>query len=265
MGTEYLELPDGRIAYDVTGPTDGRLVVCLHGMGDTRRTFRFLVPRLAAAGYRVASVDMRGYGESSAGWPDYRVESTGADLVALIRYFDSPAVVISHSIACAAAAWAAAESPDDVSGLVLIATSSGESSVKAWMKPAARLVARSAALWGMYYRSLYPTTRPDDFDQYVKDLRTNLREPGRLAALRAQIAGALAGVRLRYLDVRCPTLIVMGTRDAETPDPAAEANLVAEMLAPTGIVKLIEGSGHYPHADMPDATAAAVLKFLVDV
>jgi pimeloyl-ACP methyl ester carboxylesterase len=264
MGTGYLELMDGHIAYEVTGPPDGRLVLCVHGMGDTRRTFRLLVPKLAAAGYRVTAVDVRGYGESSAGWPDYRVDSVGADLVALIRHLGGPAVVVGHSIACAAATWAAAEAPDDVSGLVLIATSSGDRSVKAWMKPAARLVARSVTVWGMYYRSLYPTARPAGFDRYVKDLKANLREPGRRAALRAQIAEALAGVQLRYPDVRCPTLTMMGTKDPDTPNPAAEANSVAEKLASPGRVELVEGAGHYPHAEMPDVTAAAILRFLVD-
>ncbi|MGH3192240.1 MAG: hypothetical protein ACRDOL_34335 [Streptosporangiaceae bacterium] len=38
-------------------------------MGDTRNAYRFLVPPLAAAGYRSAAADLRGHGESSTGWP----------------------------------------------------------------------------------------------------------------------------------------------------------------------------------------------------
>jgi hypothetical protein len=33
MGTGYLELADGRVAYEVTGLADGPLVACVHGMG----------------------------------------------------------------------------------------------------------------------------------------------------------------------------------------------------------------------------------------
>jgi pimeloyl-ACP methyl ester carboxylesterase len=66
VGTEYLELLGGRVAYEMAGPADGPLAVCVHGLGETRRTFRFLVPALAAAGYRVAAMDVRGYGESTA-------------------------------------------------------------------------------------------------------------------------------------------------------------------------------------------------------
>ena len=56
--TEFLDMPGGRLAYDLTG--QGPLVVCVPGMGDIRATFRHLVPRLAQAGYRVATMDLRG-------------------------------------------------------------------------------------------------------------------------------------------------------------------------------------------------------------
>ena len=63
--TEFLEVAGGRIAYDVTG--EGPLVVLSHGIGDRRQAYRFLAPRLAQAGNRVARADLRGHGESSIG------------------------------------------------------------------------------------------------------------------------------------------------------------------------------------------------------
>jgi hypothetical protein len=39
MGTEYLELPGGRVAHEMAGPAGGPLAVCVHGLGETRRTF----------------------------------------------------------------------------------------------------------------------------------------------------------------------------------------------------------------------------------
>ena len=64
--TEYVNVASGRIAYEVTG--HGPLVVLSHGMGDDRSSYRFLAPLIADAGYRVASVDLRGHGKSSTGW-----------------------------------------------------------------------------------------------------------------------------------------------------------------------------------------------------
>ena len=43
--TEFLDVPGGRIAYEVTG--SGPLVVLSHGIGDRRQAYRFLVPMLA--------------------------------------------------------------------------------------------------------------------------------------------------------------------------------------------------------------------------
>jgi len=64
--TEFLDVPGGRIAYDVTG--SGPLVVLPPGIGVRRQAYRFLAPVLAQAGYRVATADLRGHGESSMGW-----------------------------------------------------------------------------------------------------------------------------------------------------------------------------------------------------
>ncbi len=40
--TQFLDLKDGRLAYDVTGT--GPLIVLAPGMGDRRQAYRFLAP-----------------------------------------------------------------------------------------------------------------------------------------------------------------------------------------------------------------------------
>jgi len=57
--TEYLIVDGGTLAYELTG-TDGPLVLLAHGIGDSREAYRFVAPALAAAGCRVAAVDLRG-------------------------------------------------------------------------------------------------------------------------------------------------------------------------------------------------------------
>ena len=68
---QFLDVTGGRLAYDVTGPDDAALVLCVAGMGDRRAAFRFLAQKLVAAGYRVACMDQRGHGQSSAPWASY--------------------------------------------------------------------------------------------------------------------------------------------------------------------------------------------------
>ena len=122
--TEFVDIEGGRIAYDVTG--SGPLVVLSHGIGDRRQAYRFLAPKLAQAGYRVVSADLRGHGESSMGWKSVtgkdaisRTDVAG-DLLALIRHLGGPAVIVGHSISGGAATIAAAEQPDLVSAIVEI-------------------------------------------------------------------------------------------------------------------------------------------------
>ena len=55
----------------------------------------------------------------------------------------------------------------------------------------------------------------------------------------------------------------MGTLDPDFADPRAEAEaVVAAMPAGLGTVAMIEGAGHYPHAQCPDEVAALVTGFL---
>ena len=43
------------------GPDDGALALCLHGFPDSAHTWRYLLPDLAAAGFRAVAPWMRGY------------------------------------------------------------------------------------------------------------------------------------------------------------------------------------------------------------
>ena len=64
-------------------------------------------------------------------------------------------------------------------------------------------------------------------------------------------------------NVRCPALLIMGTLDADFADPHAEGDaVVAAMPAGAGTVAMIDGAGHYPHAQCPEAVAELVIPFL---
>lgn len=51
-------------AYLCEGPADGPLALCLHGFPDTAHTWRYLLPRLADAGYHAVAPYLRGYSPS---------------------------------------------------------------------------------------------------------------------------------------------------------------------------------------------------------
>ena len=52
-------------AYLEAGPADGPLALCLHGFPDTAHTWRYLLPRLAEAGYHAVAPFLRGYAPTS--------------------------------------------------------------------------------------------------------------------------------------------------------------------------------------------------------
>jgi pimeloyl-ACP methyl ester carboxylesterase len=247
----------GTLAYDDTG--SGPLVVCLPGMGDNRATYRHLTPLLVAAGRRVVTMDPRGQGASSAAWPSYTPADTGADVLALIRHLDAgPATLVVNSFTGASAVWAAAQDPSAFAGIVLIGPFAR---VMPRPNAALRLVmkalGRSRPLWLAYWSTLFKGGRPDDFAAAKKQLSRQLAEPGRMAALRAQFAADIAPCEQRFAQASVPARVVMGTRDPDFPDPAAEARLIAGRLS--GDVVMIDGAGHYPQAEFPAETARAVL------
>lgn len=261
MATQFLQVKDGTLAYDDTGA--GPLVICVPGMGDLRAEYRFLAPKLVAAGYRVVTLDVRGHGETSVRWQDYSVAGVGADILSVARALNAgPATIIGTSMAAGAAVWAAAEEPERIAGLVLVGPFVRDTGSPLIGRVLAALFSGpwGAGAWTSYYRRLYPSQKPTDFEAYVAALKANLSERGRLAALRQMILASKATSEARLARVSAPTLVLMGTRDPDFPDPAKEAALVAERTR--GTAKMIEGAGHYPHAEMPDITSELVLGFL---
>lgn len=261
MQTKFLDANGGKIAYDEIG--GGPLVLLVPSMGDVRAEFRFLAPKLAEAGYRAVSLDVRGHGESSTHWSDYSVAGVGADLLALIRAENrGKATIIGDSMAGGAAVWAAAEAPESVDGLVLIDPFvRGEGNLPLQLLFRA-MFARpwGPTLWVRYYQSLYPTRKPTDFSQYLAALRANLSEPGRLEALQHMLGASKRSSAERVARVTAPTLVLMGSKDPDFKNPESEAQWVAENVHGTYI--LIPDAGHYPHAEMPEVTTPLILDFL---
>ena len=276
--TEYVNHDGGRIAYDVIG--DGPLVVLSHGTADTRSTYRFLAPLIADSGYRVASVDLRGHGESSTGWHSYSHADTAGDLIQVIRKLGGPAVIVGQSFSGGATTIAAATHPDLVSAIVEIDpfTRPPKFSIAALLsnnhnyRRGALLLTRfaltgSVKAWSKYLDMAYPGRKPADWDIYLRALQANLREPGRIKAaqkmFRSSATQKVAGARLA--DVRCPALLVMGRNDSDFPNPEAEAKAIVGLL-PAGLdrYEMIDDAGHYPHAQYPQQVARAILPFLVE-
>lgn len=263
-GTNYLDRPGGRVAYDVDG--DGPLVVLVPGMGDLRGTYRFLAPALREAGYRVACTDLRGHGDSDTTFGSYGDVDTAADVAALIEELGGPAVVMGNSMGAGSAVLVAAQRPDVVSGLVLIGPFVRDPKTTLVQRVLLRVaMARpwAATSWKAYLPKLYAGRRPADFDDYRDQVVASIRRPGHAKAFSLTTRTSHAQAEARLSGVSAPTLVVMGEADPDFPDQRAEADWIAQAVH--GQVVMVPEAGHYPQSQRADITTPAVLRFLETV
>ncbi|MFF3565312.1 alpha/beta fold hydrolase [Streptomyces sp. NPDC002574] len=273
--TEYLAVDGGTIAYEVAG--SGPLIVLAHGMGDSRAAYSAVIPPLVAAGYRVAAVDLRGCGESSADWPAWSRTAIAGDLLAVIRHLGGPAVLVGHSISGGAATVAAAQEPSLVTAVVELAPFTrkqslhlGDLRVKRFRKGMLRLLGTglfgSVPMWRSYLDVAYPGAKPAHWAERLDRIDSLLREPGRMKALQGMGRSAPTDAGAQLGNVQSPVLVVMATLDPDWADPNAEGSAIVDAL-PSGLgrLEMIEGAGHYPHDQVPDEVVSLVLAFLRSV
>lgn len=261
--TRFLPVGEGHVAYDDTGGS-GPLVLAIPGMGDLRSEYRALRPLLHQAGYRVVTMDVRGHGDTTALWRDYSAHAVGRDALALIDHLNAgPAVILGNSFAAGSALWAAHDAPAKIRAVVLLGpvVRDGQPS---WFAKTAVAVGLAGpwrvAFWLAFWNSLFPSKKPADHDEARAALAANLREPGRMEALRTMIGLSKADTTAMVARSRVPALVVMGTQDPDFPDPVAEAQWLGEVLGTEPLV--IEGGGHYPHLEMPERVTPTLLDFL---
>src|SRR3954467_10842380 len=157
-------------------------------MGDSRHSYRFIVPALVAAGYRVANVDIRGCGDSSLDWDGYSRTDIASDLVAVVRHLGGPAVIIGQSISGGAATIAAATAPDLINGVIELAPFTraqpfdlgGLLRVKrfrtGYNQLAQAMFRGTVANWKKYLDVAYPV-KPADWDAELARIEAKLNEP----------------------------------------------------------------------------------------
>lgn len=264
---KFLQRPEGRISYTVEG--SGPLVVAVPGMGDLRSTYRELTGPLLEAGYRVAVTDLRAHGESDTTFREFGDIATARDLIALIDELGGNAVVLGNSMGAAAAAWAAAERPDAIAGLVLYGPLLRDPAMSRFTVAAIHGMYRvlftgpwGPAVWAGYYRSINKGRTAPWLKEHSADLKRNMSEPGRLRSFRhltVQLTHSV--VEPRMPEVKAPTLAFVGALDPDYRDPAAEADWIESFGAE--VVRVPE-AGHYPQAQRPDIIVPATLRFLAE-
>ncbi len=262
---ERLAVDGGSIAYDITGT--GPLVVALPGMGDLRSSYRFTVPALVEAGYRVATVDLRGHGDSSPDFAEYGDEATARDTITLLDRL-GPAVIVGNSMSAGAAVIVAAERPDLVLGLVLTGPFVRDPKINPVMKALMRVAMAApfaAGVWKSYLPTLFAGRKPDDFADYVASVTAAMGKPGYARAFSRTTRTTHAPAEASLPRVQAPALVIMGELDPDFPKPADEAAWIAQHVGGSALdatVLMVPDAGHYPHAQQPALVNRAIVEFL---
>ena len=262
MSISYVNAAGGKLAVEVEG--EGPLIICSPALGDTRDAFASLAAYLVGRGYRVARVDLRGHGDSTARFDGYGDGATAEDFLTLIEALGGgPAVLAGASLSAAAAVIAAGRRPDQVAGLILLApflrNSVGEvmrSTLQvAFVRP------WGPFLWRLYAAKLWRGLG-DKARERAASTTALLQRPGRWPAFRATLAGADHRVAEPWIGrVRAPVLVVMGDVDPDWNEPLKEAEWVASNFSNAKTIA-VHGAGHAPMFERPEIVNPAVDKFL---
>lgn len=269
-GAELVDTTSGPLQVLDTGPPPGRpeasALVLIHGTGGAINWWDALIPELRDS-RRVIALDLLGYGGSAKPDSGYSIESQ-AGLVAqvLARLGVSRAIAVGHSLGGSVATALAADSPDLVSGLVLIDSApdrvAGDSGLAAraslWpvIGPLLWRLAPDAILRNALSRAFAPGA--DIPGRFVADIREMTFPAYRDSARAGDEYVGTRSLPDRIQSAGTPLMVIFGADDRIYP---ARESLSAYVSVPGAETMLVRGSGHSPQVEKPGQTAAGILEF----
>jgi len=265
------------LTFDVsdTGPTEGRVVIALHGFPEDRHCWDPLAASLAGSGYRTLAPDQRGYspGARPTGRRAYTLDLLAADVLALAdeagtTRFD----LVGHDWGAALAWYLAANHPDRIRTLTALSVPHLQAFLEAMTRS-------SQALHSWYMVFFQIPKLPEAIlsrggeKRFVAQLRrTGLDEDSaRRYAIRAATPGAMTGplnwyralpfeIRDRPGPVGAPTLFVWGDSDPFITRVAAER--CAQHVSGRFRFETVVGGTHWLPTGSVDDIAALLLEHL---
>ena len=208
------------------GPT-GHPVVATTGWANDRHVWSSMVDDLAA-NHAVTTWDLRGHGDSETPAPgEYTRAHALGDLTAVLDHAGRPAVLMGHSLGGYLSLAHAVNHPDEVAGLVLVATGPG------FRKAEAR-------------------------EQWNASVRASMEKLDLPAGADELSMHTDAHVIDHLADIEVPVLVLLGEHDARF---AASASLFERDLNVRETV-VVPDTGHMVHVKAPTECAAAVRRFM---
>ena len=218
----------------------GPPLVLVHGLAGSWRWWRPVLPALARE-HHVHLLDLPGFGRI----PGVKRFDLDSALDWLARWAQAaaigPADVVGHSLGALLCARLAARHPQAVRRLVLVA-------------PTGIPGRTPFAATGPLLRALL-ASRPSFLALLVRDAARS----GPVTITSAAFALLTADIRSDLASVEAPVLVLLGENDPLVPRRDAEE--IARAV-PHASIRIVEGAGHVPMSDRPEAFSRELLQFL---
>ena len=261
------------------GPSNGHIVVLLHGNNFAGFYFGDIAEALRREGFRVVIPDRVGYGRSSKPIIPYSFNDFARNTRALLQSLGiEEAMIVGHSMGGMLASRFATQYPEMTERLVLY-NPIGLADAR-FSRPAASVDDAYARTLGATYQSIRgslmryvahnPAVWNDRFETYAR-IRygwTLSADWPRLAMVQARISSIIYADPVVYdwPHITAPTLVFGGAEDYLPGSPAVfqeRMQYLSETIPDgNGRVLLLPGLGHVPHVEAPEQTIPPLVAFL---
>ncbi len=265
------------------GPSDGPLVLLLHGFPELWYGWRKQIPVLSAKGFLVAAPDQRGYNDSDRPKHvrDYVLDELAKDALGIMDVLGKKsAVVIGHDWGAAVAWWLAIKHPARVERLVVMDVphplvmrkflfTDPEQMKKSWYMfffqlPKIPEMVLSRNDFEQMEREVVASAKPGAFTpEDMAIYKAAWRKPGAMTAMlnwyrsiRSQLLQQPGKDEVR---IKMPALVIWGKEDHLLSTEMAAASVG---FCDHGRLAVIENATHWVHHEEPERVNALILEHL---
>jgi 3-oxoadipate enol-lactonase len=245
------------------GERGRHVVVFVNSLGTDTRVWDGVVERLPSD-MHLLRLDKRGHGLSALEPPARTVDAHAADLAGVLDALAlRRALVVGLSIGGMIAQVLAATRPECVSGLLLLDTAHRIGTSESWNARihsvrAGGMASIADAVMERWFSTAFRRDRAEVVEAW-RILFSRLPAEGYIAACEAVRDADLTTLVPR---IRVPTRFAVGAEDVVTPPDLVRS---AAECVPGARFSLIEGAGHLPPVEQPDAVATLVRAQLGEV
>jgi sigma-B regulation protein RsbQ len=258
-----------QMAVRISGVTEGRPMVFVHGFGCDQAMWRFVAPDFEVD-HRVVLLDLVGAGRSDLSAYDPEkynsLQGYASDIVEVCRELElRDAVLVGHSVSAMIGVLACQQAPELFGALVMVGPNPRYVDDGDYVGGFSRtdiaglLDALDANHLGWSTQMAPVIMGNPEHPELAEELTNSFcrTDPG-IAAQFARVT-FLSDNRADLPTVPVPTLVLQCSEDAIAPDVVGR--FVAEQV-PGSVFLQLKATGHVPHLSAPEETTAAIRAFL---